>query len=63
MLNNVFGAQGDVSNARPTAYKAVALPAELRGQCRKWSPLQGSNLLPHAPKARALPVELNGEKG
>ncbi len=32
-----YGALGDVSNARPTAYKAVALPAELQGQIsKKW---------------------------
>ncbi len=30
--NKVFGARGDVSNARPIAYKAIALPTELQGQ-------------------------------
>ena len=31
------GALGDGSNARPAAYKAAALPAELRGQCESTS--------------------------
>ena len=30
--NKVLGARGDVSNARPIAYKAIALPTELQGQ-------------------------------
>ncbi len=48
------GAQGDVSNARPTAYKAVALPAELHGQT--WCRGRVLKSRPRAYRARALPL-------
>ena len=44
------GAQGDVSNARPTAYKAVALPAELHGQTWCWGDWWESN--PRIPRSQ-----------
>jgi hypothetical protein len=50
----VCGAQGDVSNARPTAYKAVALPAELHGQT--WCRGRVLKSRPRAYRARALPL-------
>ena len=45
------------SNRRPTAYKAVALPAELRGQGRKGDQ-RDSNPQPSGPQPDALPIEL-----
>lgn len=50
----VCGAQGVVSNARPTAYKAVALPAELHGQT--WCRGRVLKSRPRAYRARALPL-------
>ena len=58
------GAPGVDSNARPPAYKAGALPAELRGAC-VWYSVMVSNHRPPACKTGALPSELteHGRRG
>lgn len=46
------------SNPRPSDYKSLALPTELRQLTIFWSGKRGSNPQPTAWKAVALPIEL-----
>jgi hypothetical protein len=61
----VLGAPGVDSNARPPAYKAGALPAELRGAYVSWYSVMVSNHRPPVCKTGALPTELteHGRRG
>lgn len=61
----VVGAPGVDSNARPPAYKAGALPAELRGAVVSWYSVMVSNHRPPACETGALASELteHGRRG